>query len=174
MQKNRVMKFTPESFKKFVLEEVKKVAIENKWINEDEQKNEFWKISFDEFLKNITLSNMNTTGTNSEDKNNEYVKLQLEKFHYNKVVDAIKKGKDVPKEVVDFYLSDNSLINNNYGVVYLKKALQKTIEESEIPIQSKEEILKESAENIKETKMLSEELRRMKQLLDFRNIVNNK
>jgi hypothetical protein len=85
MQKNKVMKFTPESFKKFVLEEVKKIAIENKWINEDS------------FVK---------------------------------------------------------------------------IKEVETPIQSKEEILKESAEDIKETKMLSEELRRMKQLLDFRNIVN--
>ncbi len=112
---------------------------------------ELWEMDFPEFLSKLHLwgqksplgKNDNKTdvsidsgddtttvlfsipSTNSEDKNNEYIRLQLEKYHLGKLLEAIEDNKSIPNAVIDFYNSDNSAIYTNYGNISLNKALNR-------------------------------------------------
>jgi hypothetical protein len=41
--------------------------------------------------------------------------LQLEKFHQQEVLNALRSGKPVPTEVVNFYSTPKSILFRNYG-----------------------------------------------------------
>lgn len=97
---------------------------------------EFYELTYPEFVKSISLYANNVAKTvdvsydygthtevlpitiegTDEDVNSEYNRLQLEKFHRNKVREAVESGVSVPEEVIDYYNSDKSLLTERYGV----------------------------------------------------------
>lgn len=119
----------------------------------DEPKKEFYELTYPEFAKSISLypnqidktvdvSYQNEDGSSTilpiringlnENVANEYNRLQLEKFHLSEVKKAIANGIIVPKEVIDFYKSLDSLLQERYGVYFNEeKETEMNIEESE-------------------------------------------
>lgn len=123
-----------------VIEDVEKLlAPKSEAINQPEYSSkEIYQMTFDEFLSNIQLRDNSfgkekqveiiryfpdqhtevigsISNTDSEDKTNPYVRLQLEKFHWNQCFNAVTSGKKVPKENIDFYNSTESLLNEETG-----------------------------------------------------------
>ncbi len=115
-----------------------------------------WNLTFPEFMDSITLRSnsignhkqteiildfeiegldpfFNIKEVDTQDKNNEYLRLQLEKLHYNKVVEAIENNESVPFRVIEFYQSNDSLLQSNYGTVTLDRALEKKKEKEVSP-----------------------------------------
>lgn len=112
---------------------------EKKLSSEQEEKSEkeLWEMTFNEFLSKVKLSDNSSFGkkevivslvrkdyiedistiknSNNENTEDEYNKLQLEKFHQQEVLNALRSGKPVPTEVVNFYSTPKSILFRNYG-----------------------------------------------------------
>ena len=98
---------------------------------------ELWEMTFNEFLSKVQLSDNSSFGenevlvsvigndyveevsriknSNNEDVDDEFNRLQLEKFHQQEVLTALRNGKPVPVEVVNFYSTPKSILFQNYG-----------------------------------------------------------
>jgi hypothetical protein len=105
--------------------------------NEEKSEKELWEMPFNEFLSKVKLSDNSSFGkkevivslvrkdyiedistiknSNNENTEDEYNKLQLEKFHQQEVLNALRSGKPVPTEVVNFYSTPKSILFRNYG-----------------------------------------------------------
>jgi hypothetical protein len=104
-------------------------------------------INFPAFLSHITLRNnssplgkqvevmwfdgngyeilFNIPNSNSESKDDEFNRLQLEKYHQKKVIEAMERDEKIEDGVIEFYQTDKSLLVKNYGGAAMRLALEK-------------------------------------------------